>query len=103
MATHSNVLAWRIPWTEEPDGLQSTESQRVRHVLVTKQQTTRLTDEKNETKEVKPLIQGSQLENQSLNHLNFSPEMLPVQYAANCPNNVSKFQELLHMLLNENR
>ena len=23
MATHSNILAWRIPWTEEPDGLQS--------------------------------------------------------------------------------
>ena len=31
MATHSNILAWRIPWTEEPGGLQSTESQRVRH------------------------------------------------------------------------
>ena len=28
MATHSNILAWRIPWTEEPGGLQS---QRVRH------------------------------------------------------------------------
>ena len=24
MATHSSILAWRIPWTEEPDGLQST-------------------------------------------------------------------------------
>ena len=31
MATHSSVLAWRIPWTEEPDGLQFTGSQRVRH------------------------------------------------------------------------
>ena len=31
LATHSSVLAWRIPWTEEPDGLQSTGSQRVRH------------------------------------------------------------------------
>ena len=29
MATHSSVLAWRIPWTEEPGGLQSTESQRI--------------------------------------------------------------------------
>ena len=29
MATHSSILAWRIPWTEEPGGLQSTESQRV--------------------------------------------------------------------------
>ena len=31
MATHSSVLAWRIPWTEEPSGLQSMGSQRVRH------------------------------------------------------------------------
>ena len=31
MATHSNILAWRIPWTEEPGGLQSMGSQRVRH------------------------------------------------------------------------
>ena len=30
MATHSNILAWRIPWTEEPGGLQSIGSQRVR-------------------------------------------------------------------------
>ena len=29
-ATHSSVLAWRIPWTEEPGGLQSMGSQRVR-------------------------------------------------------------------------
>ena len=31
MATHSSILAWRIPWTKEPGGLQSMESQRVRH------------------------------------------------------------------------
>ena len=31
MATHSNVLAWRMPRTEEPDGLQSLGSQRVGH------------------------------------------------------------------------
>ena len=31
MAPHSSVLAWRIPWTEEPGGLQSMGSQRVRH------------------------------------------------------------------------
>ena len=30
-ATHSSVLAWRVPWTEEPDGLQSMGSQRVGH------------------------------------------------------------------------
>ena len=29
MASHSGILAWRTPWTEEPDGLQSTSSQRV--------------------------------------------------------------------------
>ena len=31
MATHSSVLAWKIPWTEEPGGLQSMGSQRVRY------------------------------------------------------------------------
>ena len=31
MATHSSILAWRIPWSEEPGGLQSTGSQRIRH------------------------------------------------------------------------
>ena len=31
MATHPNILAWKIPWVEEPDGLQSMGSQRVRH------------------------------------------------------------------------
>ena len=31
MATHSSILAWRIPWTEEPRGLQSMELQRVEH------------------------------------------------------------------------
>ena len=31
MATHSSIPAWRIPWTEEPGGLQSTGSQRVGH------------------------------------------------------------------------
>ena len=31
MATHSSILAWRIPWTKEPGRLWSMESQRVRH------------------------------------------------------------------------
>ena len=31
MVTHSSILAWKIPWTEEPGGLQSTGSQRVGH------------------------------------------------------------------------
>ena len=33
MATHSSILAWKIPWTEEPSRLQSTGLQRVRHVF----------------------------------------------------------------------
>jgi len=36
MATHSSILAWEMPWTEEPGGPQSMGSQRVRHILVTK-------------------------------------------------------------------
>ena len=31
MATHSSILAWKIPWTEEPGGLQSIRSERVGH------------------------------------------------------------------------
>ena len=31
MAIHSSIVAWRIPWTEEPGGLQSIQSQKVRH------------------------------------------------------------------------
>ena len=31
MATHSSILAWRIPWTGKPSGLQSRGSQRLRH------------------------------------------------------------------------
>ena len=38
MATHSSILAWEIPWTEEPGGLESMGSQRVEYVLATKQQ-----------------------------------------------------------------
>ena len=36
--THTSILAWEIPWTQEPGGLQSMESQRVRHDLLAKQQ-----------------------------------------------------------------
>ena len=38
MATQSSILAWEMPWTEEPGGLQSTGSQRDGHNLVAKQQ-----------------------------------------------------------------
>ena len=38
MAIHSNILAWEIPWTEEPGRLRSMGLQRVGHNLATKQQ-----------------------------------------------------------------
>ena len=38
-ATHSSILAWRIPWTEEPGGLQSMGTQRVGHDRVTEHST----------------------------------------------------------------
>ena len=38
MTTHSSILAWRIPWTEEPGGLHSIGSRRVGHDWATKQQ-----------------------------------------------------------------
>ena len=38
MATHSGTVAWEIPWTEEPGGLQSMGSQRVGHDLATEKQ-----------------------------------------------------------------
>ena len=41
MATHSSILAWNIPWTEEPGGLQSVGSQRVRQDSTAKQQNSR--------------------------------------------------------------
>ena len=42
MATHSSILAWKIPWTEEPGGLQSMQLQRIRYALVTDQQQARV-------------------------------------------------------------
>ena len=38
MATHFSILAWEIPWIEEPDGIQFLGLQRVGHNLATKQQ-----------------------------------------------------------------
>ena len=38
MAIHFNILAWEIPWTEEPGGIQSTGLQKIRHDLASKQQ-----------------------------------------------------------------
>ena len=38
MTTYSSILAWEVPWTEQPGGLQSTGLQRAGHHLLTKQQ-----------------------------------------------------------------
>ena len=38
MVTHSSILAWEIPWTEEPNGLKSMRLQKVRHNLANKQE-----------------------------------------------------------------
>ena len=38
MAIHASIPAWEIPWTEEPGGLESTGSQRLRHDRATEQQ-----------------------------------------------------------------
>ena len=38
MTTHSSILAWEIPWTEEPGGYRPWDRKRVRHDLTTKQQ-----------------------------------------------------------------
>ena len=38
MATHSSILAWKIPWTEEPGRLQPIGLQRVKHCLATEKQ-----------------------------------------------------------------
>ena len=43
MATPSSILAWEIPWTEEPGGLQSMGSQRAKHNLATEQEQTTTT------------------------------------------------------------
>ena len=70
MATKSCILAWKIPWTEEPCGLQSLGSERVRHDLVTKQQQWRQNpytvqtpllwkDERQEDEEEKKLCAGT--------------------------------------------
>ena len=41
MATYSSILAWKVPWTEEPGELQSTGLQRAEHDLETEQASTR--------------------------------------------------------------
>ncbi|XP_060259877.1 synaptotagmin-like protein 2 isoform X4 [Ovis aries] len=62
MATHSGILAWRIPWMEEPAGLQSRGSQRVGHDLATQQQPPDFMDQKHLPEKVKD---DQQLKNMS--------------------------------------
>ena len=55
MAAHYSILAWRIPWTEEPGGLQSIGSQRDGHNLATKQQQISLVTSKARVRASEPL------------------------------------------------
>ena len=54
MAAHSSTLAWKIPWTEEPGGLQSMQLQRVGHDLATKQQQQTITIPIQQMKKLRP-------------------------------------------------
>ena len=54
MAMHSSVLAWRIPWTDEPGGLQSMESQRLGQDTVTEHGHTPVNHSKDSTVPDKP-------------------------------------------------
>ena len=56
MATNSSILGWKIPWTEEPGGLQSRSLQRIRHNLAIKQQQQHPTNISQVKKHVTPLI-----------------------------------------------
>ena len=49
MATHYSILAWKIPWTEEPGGLQSMGLQRVRHNLATEHSRLQVTQHKHKS------------------------------------------------------
>ena len=63
MAAHSSILAWRIPWTEEPGRLQSMGSHGVRHDLVTGHEHAMFIDQKPLTekkKEIRLLLLRSQ-------------------------------------------
>ena len=56
MATHSNILAWEIPWTAEPCGLQSMGSQRIGYKLATEQQEPNLAGALFHAAELSPVI-----------------------------------------------
>ena len=56
MATHSSILAWEIPWTEESGGLQSMGSQRIGHKLATEQQEPNLAGALFHAAELSPVI-----------------------------------------------
>ena len=63
MATHSSILAWKISWTEEPGGLQSTGSQRVRHDWATNTYLHLHQDTAGKPAVRKPTVRKSGLEN----------------------------------------
>ena len=72
MATYSSILAWRIPWTDEPGRLQSMESQRVRHDGVTKHSTAHINNHRNCPK-VSDRLETDYVESGSCNKMQMSP------------------------------
>ena len=75
MAAHCNILAWRTPWTEEPGGLQSMESQRVGHDRAAKHITAEQTG--SERPESHPRAQECGLRPQCCPPPSASPRSLP--------------------------
>ena len=68
METRSSILAWEIPRTEEPGGLQSTESQRVGHDLLTKQRHQQFSDTCYDTANISSTIFWTRMLLFSLSH-----------------------------------
>ena len=88
MATHSSILAWRIPWTKEPGGLQSMGLQRVGHERLThgprmktkevKRMALTLRDPAG-SREEDSLVQGRLHASRSPTGLSYEPDRQPVQ------------------------
>ena len=83
MATHSSILAWRIPWTEEPGGLQSMGSQWVGHDWATNTYTlshhrSSVTGSKNLTRELRPPFPAHTIQKISCSHLMITSFSYPI-------------------------
>ena len=78
MATPSSILAWRIPWTEGPSGLQSMGSERVRHNLATEHACAQFSHS----------VVSDSLRPRGLQHARLPcPSPTPGAYSNSCPSN----------------